>query len=398
MPRHFVRAVASFAFASATIFAVGGASFADSISRAGSSVSVAATSEQEVSAFGAIVVVTGEAKSINAAGANVSVTATTAEGVRAAGADLTIDGKIGGEINAIGGRVTLRGTAGKGVWAGGANVDADMAIGGDMKTGGGKVVLGPATDIAGSLYAGGGEVTVSGHVAGAVNLTGGKVVFDGRADKAVSIEAEEVAIGPNAVIAGDLVLVGGTTAVVDPAAKIAGGTRNVEHEAWWKGPKVDPRPGQIGFALFIAGTAVLAGLGLLLLGRNSFDEAASRVRSRPAIDFVIGLVTVVLIPIVALALAFTGIGMPIAFGLVLLIPLLLIIGHATFAIGISDWIFNRDEEPRTAGRSILFLVVGAVGTAIAGAIPVAGPFIVFVVLLLGLGAFLATLRRRLTAG
>jgi hypothetical protein len=395
MPRHFPHTVASLAFASIAFLGASGPSLAETLSRAGSSVTVTAKGE-EISAFGAIVAVAGEAKSINAAGANVSVTAKTTDGVWAAGADLAVDGAIGGEFHAIGGKVTLRGSAAKDVWAGGANVDLDMAIGGDLKTGGGKVAVGPATDIAGSLYAGGGEVAVNGHVAGAVNLTGGKVIFDGRADKAVSVEADEVLIGPNAVIAGDLVLVGDTTAAVDPAAKIAGGTRKAEHEAWWKGPKVDPRPGQIGFALFIAGTAILAGLGLLLLGRTSFDEAASRVRSRPAIDFVIGLVTVVLIPIVAVALVFTGIGAPIAIGLMLLIPLLLIVGHATFALGVADWIFNRDEEPRTVGRSILFLVVGAVGTAIAGAIPVAGPFIVFVVLLLGLGAFLATLRRRLT--
>lgn len=349
----------------------------------------------KVSAAGATVNVTGAAKSVAAMGATVSVTANVAEDVWVAGAEVTVNGTVGKDIAAAGSRITLRGKVGGDVWAAAAAIDADIVVGGDVKVAAAQVALGTATDIAGNLRAGGGAVAVGGHVAGESKIAGAKVLFDARADKTVSIEAQELTIGPNAVIAGDLVLVGATKATVDPAAKISGQTRQAASERWFFGPKVDPRPGQFGFSLFLAGTAILTGIGLMLLGRSSFDEAASTARHRPGSRFLIGLVVMILIPIVAVALAVTVIGIPLGIGLLLFLPFLFLIGHATAALGIADWVFNRAGTPRSIGRSILFLIVGAIGIAILGLIPVVGPIIVCITLLIGAGAFLGTLHGRL---
>jgi hypothetical protein len=354
-----------------------------------------AASGNDVSVAGATVHVTGDAKSVAAMGATVSVAANVTESVWAAGAEVTIHGTVGKDIAAAGSRVTFRGKAGGDLWAAGAAIDADLVVGGGARIWGGQVALGTGTDIAGDLRAGGGAVAVSGHVAGESRIAGRRVLFDARADKTVTIHAGELIIGPNAVLAGDLVLVGGTKATVDPAAKISGQTREAAPGRWFFGPRVDPRPGQFGFSLFLAGTAVLTGIGLMLLGRSSFDEAASTARHRPVARFLLGLVVIILIPIAAVLLLVTVIGIPLGIGLLLFLPFLFLIGHATAALGIADWVLNRNAMPRTVGRSILFLIIGAIGIAVVGLIPFIGPLIVFIAVLAGAGGFLATLHARL---
>jgi cytoskeletal protein CcmA (bactofilin family) len=270
-----------------------------------------------------------------------------------------------------------------------------MSVGGNVRMFAGKIALGQATDIAGDLKAGGGDVGITGHVAGDVKVAAGRVLFDGRADKSVSIEADELIVGPNAVIGGDLVILGDTKSTVDPAAKVTGQTRNDSSQSWFYGPRVDPRPGQFGFSLFIAGTAILTGIGLMLLGRANFDDAASLARHRPISRFLIGLIVFILLPIAAIILAVTVIGIPLSVGLLLFLPFLVLIGHATASLGIADWILNRAGTPRSIGRSILYLILGAIGIELLGLIPFVGPLIGFSALLAGAGAFLTTLHGRL---
>jgi hypothetical protein len=361
---------------------------------AGATAEVAGTGG-DVSAAGATVTVTGTANNIWAAGATVSVKATVTQNVYGAAADFTFEGTTGGNVNVVSGRALLRGKAGGDVRAAAAAIDADMSVGGNVRMFAGKIALGQATDIAGDLKAGGGDVGITGHVAGDVKVAAGRVLFDGRADKTVSIEADELIVGPNAVIGGDLVILGDTKSTVDPAAKVTGKTRNESSQSWFYGPRVDPRPGQLGFSLFIAGTAILTGIGLMLLGRANFDDAATLARRRPISRFLIGLVVFILLPIAAIILAVTVIGIPLSVGLLLFLPFLILIGHATASLGIADWVLNRAGTPRGVGRSILYLILGAIGIALLGLIPFVGPLIVFIALLAGAGAFLTALHGRL---
>ena len=349
----------------------------------------------DVNAAGATVRVSGDVHWLAAAGANVTVTANVADGLNVAGADVSVNATVGGEIRVVGAKVEVRGHVARGAWLGGADVLFAGTAGGNVKAAGSRVTVDPASEIGGSLYAAGGDLTVGGHTVGSVNLAGSRAVFDGRADGNLAAEAQEFNIGPDAVINGDLVLVGATEATIAPTAKISGQTRHQPAKEWWTGPRVDPRPGQSGFGLFLAGTAILAGLGLLILGRSAFDEAASAARAKPGSRFVAGLVTIVLLPFAAGLLALTVIGIPLAIGLILLVPLLLIIGHATAALGIADWVLNREGLPRSLGKSLLYLAVGAIGISLVGLIPLIGPLAVLVTLLLGAGAFLAMLRDRL---
>jgi len=80
----------------------------------------------------------------------------------------------------------------------------------------------------------------------------------------------------------------------------------------------------------------------------------------------------------------------------LLIPFLLILGFTTTTLGVSDWILNRNNEPKKTGQRILLLAAGVVLLVIIGLIPFLGGLLIFLALLWELGATVATFARRLS--
>ena len=356
------------------------------------SVDITATG-QSVQATGASVTISGQAESVTAAGARVHVDADIDGDVWLGGADVVFEGSSGGRLAAAGARLALTGQA-QSLWAAGGNLELSAEIAGNARVGGAHVVIGPESRIGGSLTAGGATVTVDGQVMSRVDLAGGSVAFNGRTDGTLSVAAERLVLGPEAVIGGDLVLLDGTALESSETATIGGATRRESSSAWWQ-PRIDPRPGQFGFAMFAAGTAILAGLGLMLVGRGSYEQAAIELRSRPLSSVLIGLAVVILAPLLAVAIALTFIGIPIALGLLLMLPFVLLLGHAVAALGAADWVINRHGEARDAGRTILYLVAGAIGFAVLSLIPYLGGLLVFVAIVTGAGAFLRVLVARL---
>ncbi|HZP18658.1 MAG TPA: hypothetical protein VFB16_00490 [Bauldia sp.] len=349
----------------------------------------------KITAAGAMVDITGEADEVAASGALLSLKATVGRDVWAAGADVSIDGTVGRDVVAAGARIQLRGRVGRDMWLAGGVIDAELIAGGDIRAGGARVSLGPTSDVQGTAALAGAEVTFTGHVAGRVRLAGARITFNGRADGDLTIDGAEVNIGPNALIGGNLIFIGATTATIDPGAKINGAQVHQAREGWWRNPGVQPGTGMFWFALFIAGTAILAGLGLIIFARGAFDDAADRVQARPFWGIGGGILALVAIPLLAGLVALTGVGIPLAIGLLMLMPFLFIIGHATAALGIADWVLNRSGLPRHFWRTLGLLALGAIVIALVGLIPVVGGALVFVALILGIGSFLGALSARL---
>jgi apolipoprotein N-acyltransferase len=90
----------------------------------------------------------------------------------------------------------------------------------------------------------------------------------------------------------------------------------------------------------------------------------------------------------------TVVGIPAGLALLFVVPILIFVSYAVAATGLADLIFNRPRAPRLAGRTFGFLIVGAIILGLVSLIPVAGGMLVFLLLILGAGAFLRSARRR----
>ncbi len=348
-----------------------------------------------IRAAGAHVNITGTASRIDAAGAQVEINATVTGQVRAAGALVAVAGSADGDLQAAGGTVEVDGRYGGRVYLGGAVVRFNANAGRSVEIVGASVEFGPTSDISGRLSALAAYLTVAGKMGGPVELGGATVYFNGAAAGDVTIEGGRVAIGPQAVIGGDLVIRTLMPPTIDPGAKVAGQTIVREPAFWWL---LSGWTWKLIFAVLMAAGTILAGAILIGAGRGAFEDALRHATLRPFSSGLIGVVTAVVIPIVAGLLLATIIGISFGFALLLLMPFLVVAGHTVVATCIGVWMFDRTGEPRSYGRLFVYLLAGAVLMALVWLIPWAGATIICIAILVGTGAWvrsvMARLRRR----
>jgi len=72
----------------------------------------------------------------------------------------------------------------------------------------------------------------------------------------------------------------------------------------------------------------------------------------------------------------------------LLLPIVLVLGHATAVTGIVGWLLGRNVPRLGITRLLFYLILGALVVGLAGIIPFTGTGIVLVVMIFGVGAFL----------
>jgi hypothetical protein len=341
---------------------------------------------------GASVIIRGTASSIEVAGAMVDIQATVSGPVSAAGAQVTIDGKTDGNLRAAGGLIEVRGTAGGDSHVAGAVVRFDADATGDVNAIGATVNIGPDASIGGELSAAGASVTVAGTTTGAVSLAGAGIVFNGKAAGDVTAAGDEIVIGANATIGGDLIVKSDKDPVIEVGATITGQVRLEEPSQWWA---FRGWLWTLAGAVVVALGAILTGAILLLIGRGTFEEGLANATFRPISSGLIGLATMIVLPIVAVLLMTTVIGLSFGVALMMVLPFLLVAGHALVAACIGVWILDRQGEPRTAGQLILYMIAGAIVLAIVWLIPWVGAPIALLAMLVGTGAYLRALSGRL---
>ncbi|MGQ7791760.1 hypothetical protein ACUN0C_05050 [Faunimonas sp. B44] len=380
--RRFVRAASA-----AAILLLGGAGhgFAQSAVATGGSgpvVSIEA-SGGEIAEAAASVTVTGRARAIRAAGALLDVQADVERDLQVAGAEVSVAGSVGGKLQAAGAIIDVTGRAGGDVNLAGAVVNASIVTAGDMRAIGARVTIAPGTEVAGDLWAGGALVSVAGHVAGDAEISASVLTLSGRIDGTVTVAADRIVVAPGAVLGGDLVFQSDREPEIRPGAQVAGAVRADEPKTWGGLPGWATH---LLVALFIAGAILVAGIVLYLLARGAVQDGAAAVGRRPLASAALGVLAAVAIPVLALLLMMTGLGAPVGFALLLVLPFVLLAGLAVAAMGLAGW--RRSDGPPGFGRTLLMLLLGGVVLGLVWVVPVVGGWLVLVAVLVGTGAFL----------
>ena len=351
-----------------------------------------AASGGDISTAGASVTITGTAADIQAAGAAVNVRADATGDVQLAGAQVRYLGDVGGKLQVAGASVDVRGNVGGEFDAAGAVVFSNAVVSRDVRIGGATVTLGVGSDIAGDLKAGAANLTVFGHIAGKVDVGAGLFTFNGQADGDVEARAAQVVIGATARIGGNLIVYSLRDPVIADGAEISGTVTRYAPPDWWD------RPGWawlFGFAAYVAAGTVVAGIVMMLFGGRAFVTAIGHVRHRPVSSFLFGILALVLIPFIAVVLMATIIGISVGVAILLVMPFLIVFGHAIAAAGIAAGILVRRPGDIGTGAGLLMLIIGAIILVAIGLIPFVGPILVAIALILGIGAFTRTVGGRL---
>jgi cytoskeletal protein CcmA (bactofilin family) len=347
----------------------------DDIWRAGARVNVTAAAQRDVWAAGAIVGIRGDSKrDIGAFGAEVDVDAASGRDTMVAGAVVSVRGMQGRDLNVAGARIAI-----------------ESRVGRDLNVAGARVVVGPQAEVAGAANIVGADVLFSGTGKGPVTFHADHVQIDGRIAGDVLVRARQATVGRSAVIDGAVRFETFGEPTIEAGATVRGRQTVTTPQA----PEVGV--GTIFAALgavivFAIGAGLVLGILLLIAARPFVERAIDRIRTAPLMTALVGLVVLILVPLVALLLMVTVIGIPIGLLLLLAFPFTLLTAGALAAFGLSDWLLNRGREPRSWGGRVLLLLVGLIVLTLIGLVPFLGFVSWMLALLIGLGALWHALR------
>jgi hypothetical protein len=335
-------------------------------------------------------------------GASVTVHDAVGGDLFVAGGTIDVDAAVGGDAVAAGGKVRIGSAVAQSVYAAGGQVNVNGKLGRNLRVAGGQVELGPNAEVVGNVSAAGGQVRIYGAVRGHVQAAGGRVLIDAPVAGDVWATSGHVELGPRARIAGKLRYRSGEALHQDPAAQVSGGIEQLMPR--WGGsaastpasPEPPPRRQGVGALgwVWTTGLVVLAAVWLALAPVVS--ARSSRVlRERTGISVLLGFIWLVCVPVLAVLLLLTVIGIPLALFVVAAYLAALPLAYVSAAVGLGDWALARW---RAARASALGWRVGAAALALAllnalGHVPWLGALLVFAVLLGGLGALLLLWRK-----
>lgn len=238
------------------------------------------------------------------------------------------------------------------------------------------------------------------------------VVIDGDATIAGTVNALVVVDGTATI--GDTTV--GSVAVVNGTADLSG-TR-VRDDIYRLNAEIISTDVEVGgtirditgdvaaFGLYLGAAAIVLwigfGLATILVGLLVAGIAARQVRTATTLirretgrTFLTGVLAILVPPILAALLMATLVGIPAAFGLLVVVwPAVAFIGYIVAAIWLGEWLLNRRVGAEPPARPYLAAVVGLVVAAFLGLVPL----VTAALSILGLGAVVLGAIRTLRGG
>ncbi|MFN8526931.1 MAG: polymer-forming cytoskeletal protein [Chloroflexota bacterium] len=322
-----------------------------------------------------------------AAGQAVTITGTVKGDAMAFGRTVVVTGTVEGDLLAAAEQVIVEGTVLGSVRAGASDVTISGAVGRNVTVGAARLELRPTARVAGNVIAGTANTSVLGSIGR--GLTAGSAVVDiaGSVGGDVVASVETLTLSPGARIGGALKYRSQREASV-PAGVVGGGVDYTYTPPSDSGPAEPAAPLLNGMVrtsalVWLAGTAVL-GVLLLALFPEGADRVVGAARQLPLQSLGLGLALLVCVPVVAVLLAITLIGIPAMLALLATYGVGLLLAWPALALAAGASLAHL-LRPSAAIRPVWLLLVGLVVLHGLTYVPWLGGFVAFLGLCLGLG-------------
>jgi cytoskeletal protein CcmA (bactofilin family) len=291
------------------------------------------------------------------------------------GGNVVVSEPTAGPLNAVGGQVLVK-----------------ASVQGPLRAAGGQIEVGPSAKIMGNASLAGGNIVVKGPIQGNLHAAGGQIIVDGPVAGDAFIAGGSLILGPNARIEGKLKFRGGELNR-DPSALVAGGLVHVAARSHRHDLTAGERMTH-GWAWSV-GLVVLAALLAGALPGPS-QRLALELRERPGMTTLLGFLALTAIPVAAVMLVITIIGIPIAVLALILYAGLLMIGYVWLAVVLGGLLLDRFKAETAAvtawrvGAAALAMII----LAIAVRAPFVGGFVKLAALVVGVGMIVGAVLRK----
>ena len=297
-----------------------------------------------------------------------------------AGSKLEINGNVVKDFIGAGGDLTVNGNVSGNIFAAGGTIKVNGNVGGDVVAFGGQILLSRDSMVNGDVILSGGDITLDGTINGNGQVSGGTL-----------------RTGDNFKLKGNLKL--DAQNYPSNLKDNVGGSLNVTTRNETETPYAKTSEGFSVFWFifwFILKLLASLALGLILiyLFPGFVDRLEEIVRDSPLKTGLLGLLILIFLPILAIILLITIFGWSLSVLMILLLALGLLIATVPVELLAGEVVYNRVLK-KEAGKMMYYLV-GAIIFGIAFEIPLLGGIILFIALLIGLGAIVVWLGEHAT--
>jgi cytoskeletal protein CcmA (bactofilin family) len=321
-----------------------------------------------------------------AAGQTVTIDGTVSGDLMAVAQTINVNGRVDGDIIAAGQNITVNGEVGGNIRVAGNAINLNGPVSRNVNAFGASVVLGNNSKIGWDALLMAATTEVRGEITGNLSGAAGQILIVGKIGKDVNLNldkgnsGQKIIIASGATIGGNLSYTAKNAAQIDPKATIGGSTEQKTPTA----PEKNLLAGWLWKKLLGIFSAIVVGLFLVFILTKVTPKILKGIEENPGKIMLRGFIIMFILPLVALLLIFTVIGLPLA----------LIIGAwwlvATYvariftAILIGDLLFRKLFKKNKVAL-IWQLVLGVAVLWLLIAIPFIGWIFSLVAIWLGLG-------------
>lgn len=313
------------------------------------------------------------------AGSIVSIDGTVTGDLICAGKTININGIVQGDVICAGEMITVNGTVGGSVRVAGKSMNINASVGRGVMAFGEGVSIGPDATIAKDVLLAGMNMDVKGKIGGDLHGGAANLILSGEVSGDVKMALEDINVSKDAIINNDLIYTGGSVGTISNEAVIRG---NTEH----KFPIIYKRniSSIVLDNVYSIFAALVLGLVLISLWKKTTINITDRMEKKIWLSIGLGVAVLFLTPIIAILLAITVIGIPLAVILMLLwvVDLFLSIVFSGIMLG---RILLKKYMPKKKDSLIWTMIIGVTIIKLLGLIPVVGWVFCLFAVLLGLG-------------
>lgn len=300
-----------------------------------------------------------------------------------------VHGTIAGSLHLVAGRTSVRANVSGSVYVAAGNVTIYGDVRGDLVVAGGNVTLDGQGSVAGDVIVAGGRVNLDGTVTGSVYGSALSFQQAGTVSGNLEIQTSRLVLDGNARITGDMRYQSPIDADIAQTARVTGATERTNATPWSGVGEGALRP--FGSMLKLT-WSLLAGVVLIA----AMPRLASRIADHGSLVLqpaAVGIISLVLLPAVALLLMGTVLGIPIGLLLLLMIPIGLYFSQIVAGLTIGRFLMPRSWRDGSRGYLLLAMTVGVIIIAAVrmAPVPFLGPIVTAIISFWGFGSIILVL-------
>lgn len=331
--------------------------------------------------------------SLYASGRDINIDGVINGDLIVAAQNVTVTGEVAGDIIAIAQSAQIKGKIGGSLRIMANNLAIESDVARNVTAMANNILVGQETKIGWDAFLRGGQVDVKGDITGRLQANGGSLSLSGSVGKSSNLRVDSherpgsINIASQARIGGDLVYCCQQDITIADQASITGNVREeplpVSKEAW---------PTQLLSWLISLSGMIMVGLAIIALDQKKRLTKERLPRAALGRHFLTGLLILITMPITAILLGISIIGLPLAIASLGVWLALIVASQAIAGIIIGRFAINYINR-KSGDKPWLCLIVGLVIIKLLLLIPYASVAIGTIAIALGIGNLVAAIRK-----